>query len=35
MISMQKFDDIFMHVQKGLNLSGSYDPYNINHDCLR
>lgn len=35
MLSMQRFDDIFSHVQQDLQLKGNYDPYNINHDCLR
>ena len=35
MVSMQRFDDIFSHVQQKLHLSGTYDPYNINHDCMR
>lgn len=35
MSSMQRFDDIFAHVQQEFQLSGNYDPHNINHDCLR
>ncbi len=35
MVSMQRFDDIFSHVQQELQLKGNYNPYNINHDCLR
>ena len=35
MVSMQRFDDIFWHVQESLNLSGIYDPYRINHECMR
>ena len=35
MVSMQRFDDIFSHVQQKLHLSGAYDPYSINHDCMR
>lgn len=35
MASMQRFDDIFAHVQQELQLTGDYDPYKINHDCMR
>lgn len=35
MKSMQRFDDIFSHVHTELKLSGNYNPYSINFDCLR
>lgn len=35
MVSMQRFDDIFSHVQQQFELTGAYDAYKINHACLR
>lgn len=35
MVLMQKFDHIFTHVQEEFHLTGNYNPYNINHECLR
>ena len=35
MVSMQRFDDIFWHMQSKLQLKGIYDPYKLNHDCMR
>ena len=33
--SMKKFDTVFKRVEESLGVSGQYDAYNINFDCLR
>ena len=35
MTSMQRFDDIFWHMQQALHLRGVYNPHDIHHDCMR
>ena len=32
---MQRFDEIFSHIQEEFQLTGNYNPYNINHECMR
>ena len=33
--SMQRYEAIFKHFAEKLNLSGTYDAYNINFECLK